>query len=153
MSVNQKLYYIFHYFVNPVRITSTHGLSYLSVYKFNNIIFNASETSRTDKNSKNLVYPQRSSHLLCIMQVRSYYFKKLVLATFKSSCTISRAKDFVCSSRVLKAVWRKWGIWKWMKKPKHSFKLWTTSRDIPLCLANKLHWISSIVYRPGVSVS
>ena len=79
MSVNQKLYYIFHYFVNPVRITSTHGLSYLSVYKFNNIIFNASETSRTDKNSKNLVYPQRSA---CYLQKFMHDFKSKGLCLF-----------------------------------------------------------------------
>ena len=49
----------------------------------------------------------RSSHLLCIIWVRSHYFKKLVLATVKSSCTISRAENFARSARVLQAVLRK----------------------------------------------
>ena len=45
-----------------------------------------------------------------LYQVHSYYSKKLVLATFKSSCMISRVEDVARSARVLQAVLRKQGI-------------------------------------------
>ena len=61
--------------------------------------------------------------------------KKVVLATFKSSWTISSAEDFARSAHVLQAVLRKWEIRKWWKKLKYSFKWLIASRDIPLCLA------------------
>ena len=62
---------------------------------------NASETSTTD----NTVRAQFTLKL--VIQVCFNYFKELVLAAFKSSCVISRAEDFACSARVLKAVLRK----------------------------------------------
>ena len=45
-----------------------------------------------------------------LYQVHSYYSKKLVLATFKSSCMISRVEDVARSARVLQVVLRKQGI-------------------------------------------
>ena len=60
---------------------------------------NASETST------NTVRTQFTLKL--VIQVCFNYFKELVLAAFKSSCVISRAEDFACSARVLKAVLRK----------------------------------------------
>ena len=56
-----------------------------------------------------------------LYQVHSYYSKKLVLATFKSSCIISRVEDVACSARVLQAVFKKTGNLKMKGRTQRQF--------------------------------